>query len=307
MPRKFLVVVVLITMFAGVISLAGCSGDNGPATAAATAALVDPDAPRITVQGIQLQEISALPAVWDVEIQEPATIAESVITTNLLQLSPLYMHELIAVKHTSEGDIGMRFFPTEAPMAVENFLTHAWNGFYDGIIFHRVIPDFMVQTGCPQGTGMGGQSIWGNQFGQEISPQLRHFRGALAMAQSAMPNSIGSQFYIVQNQSLDQFTRADFEELLESQDEAFPTFGDGSTATIGQVFTQESLHYFLQNGGTPHLDWHSNENPHTVFGHVVWGMDVVDAIATAEAGDNNRPVNDITINGFSFYIVVGGV
>ncbi|MCL2379001.1 MAG: peptidylprolyl isomerase [Defluviitaleaceae bacterium] len=303
MQKKSLVAVLLFSLLMGVLSLAGCS-DNGEATPIVPD--IDAGADSIVIQGITLQRVTSLPPIWDVpERQIPDTIAEDVITTELLQLSPLTQGELIAIKHTSEGDIAFRFFPTEAPMAVENFLTHAWDGFYDGIIFHRVIPDFMIQTGCPLGMGTGGESIWGGQFGQELSPQLRHFRGALAMAQSAMPNSIGSQFYVVQNSALDPGTRAHYLELLEMQNEV-QEFMDGSTATFGEIFPAESLEYFLEHGGTPHLDWHNSDNPHTVFGHVVWGMDVVDAIANAPAS-NSRPTNDITINGFSFFTIAGGV
>ena len=269
---------------------------------------IPPYAERVVIQGIELHRTTVLPPVWDVpERPEPETVADSIITTSLLQLAPLYMGELLAVMHTSAGDVVLRFFPTEAPMAVENFLVHAYNGFYDGIIFHRVIPEFMVQTGCPLGQGTGGESIWGGQFGQEVSPQLRHFRGALAMAQSALPDSIGSQFYVVQNSSLDPGSRANFMNLLEAQDDEFDPFYDGSIARIGDVFTAESINYFLENGGTPHLDWHNSDNPHTVFGHAVWGMDVIDEIANTPTGANNRPVEDITINGFSFFTVRGGV
>ena len=68
--------------------------------------------------------------------------------------------EKIAVIKTDKGDIKVRLFPEEAPKAVENFVTHAENGYYDGLIFHRVIKDFMIQGGDPKGTGTGGESIW---------------------------------------------------------------------------------------------------------------------------------------------------
>jgi len=210
------------------------------------------------------------------------------------------------------GDITMRFFPSEAPLAVENFLTHAWNGYYDGISFHRVMPNFMMQGGCPEGTGMTGDSIWGETFGQELSPDLRHFRGALAMAQTRMPNSIGSQFYVVQATDIGGVYRSEFVQLLEMQDELLQEFPDGSTATIGDVFPAESLRYFIDNGGTPFLDWHFSDNPHTVFGHVVEGMDVVDAIVNVPVeggGDANqfqhRPIDPVTITGFTFRLYEG--
>ena len=291
----FLVVSLLFTL-----GLVTACRDNTPAT------IMDVDVPEYG--------LTELPPIWEVPPQpEGQTMAEEFIVRSLLQLSPLTPGELLVTMHTSMGDITLRFFPTEAPQAVENFLTHAWNGYYDGISFHRVMPNFMMQGGCPDGTGRGGQSIWGGQFGQELSPQLRHFRGALAMAQSAMPNSIGSQFYIVQNNNLDGGFRAEFASLLELQDEFLQEFADGSTVTVGDIYPYESLRYFLNNGGVPHLDWHFSENPHTVFGHVVSGMDVVDAIVAVpvEGGGNanpyqHRPIDPVLINGFTFHLHEGG-
>jgi peptidylprolyl isomerase domain and WD repeat-containing protein 1 len=78
-----------------------------------------------------------------------------------------------ATIHTSMGDIFIRMFPQYAPKAVENFTVHAKEGYYDGIIFHRVIRKFMIQTGDPLGDGMGGESIWGKEFEDEFTPELR--------------------------------------------------------------------------------------------------------------------------------------
>jgi cyclophilin family peptidyl-prolyl cis-trans isomerase len=97
-----------------------------------------------------------------------------------------------AVLHTSEGDVEVELFPNEAPKTVENFTKLASDGFYDGLVFHRVIPDFMVQGGCPLGTGSGGP---GYTFEDEFN-EHRVERGALAMA-NAGPNTNGSQFFIV--------------------------------------------------------------------------------------------------------------
>jgi peptidylprolyl isomerase domain and WD repeat-containing protein 1 len=83
-----------------------------------------------------------------------------------------------ATIHTTVGDIHMRLFPQQAPKAVENFVGHARAGFFEGIIFHRVIPKFMIQTGDPLGDGTGGTSIWGREFEDEFSPELRHDRCA---------------------------------------------------------------------------------------------------------------------------------
>lgn len=97
---------------------------------------------------------------------------------------------------TTSGTIVLRLFPDVAPKACENFATHARQGYYDGIIFHRVIPDFMVQCGDPTGTGRGGQSIWGKPFEDEVKAEVRFDRkGLLAMA-NAGPRTNGSQFFI---------------------------------------------------------------------------------------------------------------
>ena len=97
-----------------------------------------------------------------------------------------------AVLHTSEGAIELELYPNEAPKTVENFVKLARDGFYEGVIFHRVIPDFMIQGGDPTGTGTGGP---GYEFEDEFN-EHRVVRGALAMA-NAGPNTNGSQFFIV--------------------------------------------------------------------------------------------------------------
>src|SRR5213593_3629058 len=97
-----------------------------------------------------------------------------------------------ATIHTNHGDIEISFFDEDAPKTVENFRKLAGDGFYDGLIFHRVIPDFMVQGGCPEGTGTGGP---GYTFEDEINDH-KIVRGALAMA-NAGPGTNGSQFFIV--------------------------------------------------------------------------------------------------------------
>ena len=90
------------------------------------------------------------------------------------------------------AEIRMEFYPDDAPRTVENFVTLAKKGFYDGLTFHRVVPDFVVQGGCPQGTCTGGP---GYTIKAEFNTQ-KHLRGAVAMARSQHPDSAGSQFYI---------------------------------------------------------------------------------------------------------------
>lgn len=177
--------------------------------------------------------------------------------------------ETVAHIHTTMGDISVKFFPEQAPKAVENFLTHAKNGYYNGIIFHRVIPDFMIQGGDPTGTGMGGESIWGRPFPDEFSRELFNLRGALSMANSG-PNTNGSQFFIVQASSVDP-------RMMQQ---------------VRQVYPEDIANEYAECGGTPWLDFR-----HTVFGQVFEGMDVVDAICNAPRNGSDKPLEDISITG----------
>ena len=130
-----------------------------------------------------------------------------------------------AVMHTNAGSITLELFDEDAPKTVENFRKLAGDGFYDGLIFHRVIPDFMIQGGCPEGTGAGGP---GYTFEDEFNDQLVT-RGALAMA-NAGPNTNGSQFFIV---------TADACPWLDGKHTVFGQVTDGMDVveTIGAVET----------------------------------------------------------------------
>ncbi len=179
--------------------------------------------------------------------------------------------ETIAIMHTSMGDISIRLFPEKTPKTFENFTTHAKNGYYDGLIFHRVIRDFMIQGGDPNGNGTGGESIWGRSFEDEPDIELRNYRGALSMA-NAGPNTNGSQFFIVQASECPAQMLAQMPALA---DRGFPKAVADNYAAIG---------------GTPWLDF-----KHTVFGQVYDGMDVVDAIAAVPVGRNDKPKADVVI------------
>jgi len=100
------------------------------------------------------------------------------------------------VLHTTVGDIHIKLFPDECPKTLENFSTHCRNKYYDNLIFHRVIKGFMLQTGDPLGDGTGGTSIWGGEFADEISRDLRHDRPYTVSMANAGPNTNGSQFFI---------------------------------------------------------------------------------------------------------------
>ncbi len=179
--------------------------------------------------------------------------------------------DTVAVMHTNMGDIKIKLFPNEAPKAVENFVTHANNGYYNGLIFHRVIKDFMIQGGDPTGTGMGGESIWGRSFKDEFDPKLHNLRGALSMA-NAGPNTNGSQFFIVQANTVPSNMLDQMRDMPDS-------------------FPEATVNAYESMGGTPWLDFR-----HTVFGQVVEGMDTVDAIANVKVGGADKPIDDVVIN-----------
>ncbi len=175
--------------------------------------------------------------------------------------------ERLVEMETSMGNIKIKLFPEQAPKAVENFITHSEEGYYEGVIFHRVINDFMIQGGDPDGTGMGGESIYGEPFEDEFSNQLYNFRGALSMANSG-PSTNGSQFFIVQNKTLDP----------------------RSVDQMKQAGYNDKVIKQYEDGGTPWLD-----QAHTVFGHVIEGMDVVDKIATTPVGEGDKPEEEVVI------------
>jgi len=101
-----------------------------------------------------------------------------------------------AIVRTTMGDIRIQLFPEDTPKTVENFSGHARSGYYENVIFHRVIKGFMIQTGDPRGNGTGGKSIWGGEFEDEFVKSLRHDRKFTVSMANAGPNTNGSQFFI---------------------------------------------------------------------------------------------------------------
>lgn len=147
----------------------------------------------------------------------------------------------VAIINTNMGTIELELFAKETPKTVENFVGLSNKGYYNGVIFHRVIDNFMIQGGDPTGTGRGGESLWGKRFNDEIVPSLKHSGpGILSMA-NAGPNTNGSQFFIT---------------LV----------------------------------ATPWLD-----GKHTVFGKVINGMDVVNAIGKVPKNQMDRPLKDVVM------------
>ena len=183
------------------------------------------------------------------------------------QLQPTENDKKVIMK-TNKRDITIRLFPDMAPKTVENFLGLAESGYYDGIIFHRVIDNFMIQGGDPTGTGMGGSSIWGDSFEDEFSMNLFNLNGALSMA-NAGPNTNGSQFFIVTAKEVPMTMLAQLE---------------------AGGWPKEIVEAYAANGGTPWLD-----QKHTVFGQVEAGMDTVHAIEGVKKGAQDKPVEDVVI------------
>ena len=176
--------------------------------------------------------------------------------------------DTVAVMETTMGTITIKLLPEVAPKAMENFVGLSEKGYYEGILFHRVIRDFMIQGGDPTGTGCGGESLWGRPFEDEFSQRAHNFRGALSMA-NAGPGTNGSQFFIVQKDTLDP-----------GYEQAMRKAG----------WPEDVIAAYMEVGGTPHLD-----GRHTVFGFVTDGMDVVDAIAGVKTGPGDKPLEDVSI------------
>ncbi len=226
----------------------------------------------------------------------------------------------IATIKTNQGEIQVMLFPQEAPKAVENFITHAKNGYYDGLIFHRVIQDFMIQGGSPNGDGLGGDSIWGEPFEDEFSDSLHHFRGALSMANSGYHTN-GSQFFIVQNSTpisaeddidtalLNMYmNKAVYEAQLYLEEQVAAGKSNAEinalVEELNAQLTEKSrqgvsavLEKYKEVGGTPGLD-----NKHTVFGQVIAGMDVVDKIAALPTDGKDTPLEQVIIESITFSV-----
>ena len=172
------------------------------------------------------------------------------------------------IMNTNKGAIKLELYPEIAPKTVENFIGLAKENYYDGVIFHRVISEFMIQGGDPTGTGMGGKSIWGEQFEDEFSPYLFNLRGALSMA-NAGPGTNGSQFFIVTAPEVPA-------NMMEQM--------------TGAGYPDDVIEAYGNEGGTPWLD-----QKHTVFGHVVEGMDIVDDINKTPTNPSDKPLEDVLI------------
>lgn len=179
------------------------------------------------------------------------------------------------------GEIKIKLFPEDAEKGVENFVGLADMNYYDEILFHRVIPDFMIQGGDPKGNGTGGNSMWGGTFEGGTSEHLYHFTGAVAYAHAQGTGTAGngSQFYIVNTEEGDYSLGGYY--LPDGSIYYYQDFEEA-----GYYLPENVQEMYREKGGTPNLD-----GDYTVFGQVFEGMDVVRAIAHVETDpENDKPL-----------------
>jgi peptidyl-prolyl cis-trans isomerase B (cyclophilin B) len=187
---------------------------------------------------------------------------------------------------TTKGDIRVRLYD-ETPKHRDNFIKLAKEGYFDGTLFHRVIKDFMIQGGdpdskdAPKGKRLGTGGPDYTIPAEFVYPQYFHKRGALSAARlgdevNPERESSGSQFYIVWGKT---FTREEIDKIAAHVER-----------TTGYVMPEELKKYYMHHGGTPHLD-----GAYTVFGEIVKGIEVVNAIQQVATDRNDRPLEDIKI------------
>lgn len=180
--------------------------------------------------------------------------------------------QIIIMNIQDYGEVKIKLFPEYASEGVENFVELAKEGYYDGLTFHRVISDFMIQGGDPTGTGTGGESIWGGKFDGGTDSHLIHAAGALAYANSGDTSTNGSQFYIVTGALYDADT-------VDQMGEYY-----------GVEYSDEAKDVYAELGGTPWLDGY-----YTIFGQVYEGLDIIYEIQDVETDSNDKPVEDVII------------
>lgn len=211
--------------------------------------------------------------------------------------------EEIAVLTTNMGVIKLRLFPQAAPKTVENFKGLIKKGYYNGVTFHRVINDFMIQGGDPKGDGTGGESVWNKPFADEFNANLVNIRGSVSMA-NAGKDTNGSQFFINQRGAKEAID-------WNSYQQAFGVYKQSPEAFVQQYgtywlnmdkVTDAYKDLYKKYGGNPNLDgaYSIVEKGHTVFAQVFEGMDVVDKIAAVpvvknDQGEKSKPASKISI------------
>ena len=190
--------------------------------------------------------------------------------------APEIGEKIAVIKVKDYGEIKIKFFPEYAAKGVENFIGLAEMNYYDELIYHRVVEDFVIQGGDPRGDGTGGNSIWGQDFAVDSAPNLYHFSGAVAYAH-AQNGGNGSQFYIVCTNEGETF----YDTGIPLTEEIISEYG----------YTDEVEALYMEKGGIPYLD-----GGYTVFGQVFEGMDVVYAISEVKVDEaTSMPAKQVVI------------
>ncbi len=206
---------------------------------------------------------------YDSQATSETTVVEDVPVMNFTDLEQ--GDKVICMTIKDYGDVKIKLFPEYAEEGVENFIGLAEEGYYDGLTFHRIINDFMIQGGDPEGTGRGGESIWGGSFDGGTDSHLIHVAGAVAYANSGSTSTDGSQFYIVTGETYSQDELAQYE-------------------SYGYNFSDEALELYSTVGGTPWLD-----GGYTIFGQVYDGLDVIFEVQQVDTNENDKPTEDVII------------
>ncbi len=170
-----------------------------------------------------------------------------------------------------EGEVKIRLFPEYAELGSENFVGLSEKGYYDGLTFHRIMADFMIQGGDPLGTGTGGESLWGDKFDGGTDPNVIHASGAIAYANSGSTATNGSQFYIVTGE---KYTK---------------DYLDQIAAYNGSQFSDDAAEVYSTTGGAAFLD-----GSYTVFGQVYQGLDIIYAVQDLPVHQGNAFSSEVS-------------
>jgi Peptidyl-prolyl cis-trans isomerase (rotamase) - cyclophilin family len=212
--------------------------------------------------------------------------------------------EEIAVITMESGEVmKLRFFPDEAPLAVYNFKKHAIDGYYNGTTFHRIIPDFMIQGGDPDGTGAGGKSVWGENFADEFNENLVNITGSVAMANRGRTTN-GSQFFInyTNPRNNDWDSHKTVYDTFKNDPAAFYNMTGLQSTLVPNKLTDAYKKAYDENGGSVHLDGFYCENAegenvgHTVFAQVFEGLETVPSVYnSSELDEVYKPYEPVVI------------
>ncbi len=310
--KKYLALILALIM---ALSLASCGGDGGKSSeqsssASETQAEPEVQEPTLTAEKGEVKDSS--PALDQLKKAGYDVSQLNVPQVNYadkdfgFQLDKPEKGDTIAVLHTSMGDITLRFFPDYAPNTVNNFIELSKAGKYDGVTFHRVMNDFMIQTGdYENGNGTGGTSIYGEAFADEFCDKLCNIRGSVAMANSGRDTN-GSQFFINQskNSAFENYKTnwasivSQYSEYKDQPSILAGLNNYGTSCLDADAVPEAMAKLYEENGGNIWLDgaYNPSDAGHTVFAQVIEGMDTVDKIAAVEVDSSNAPLEDVTID-----------